>query len=61
MLTINGASQLVLIKFGLEINPPVAGSEIIKERAGLQIEQHLVDIDDKPRGTNLFQLPDIVV
>ena len=33
VLTIDGASQLVLIKLRLEINPSVTGSEIIEKRA----------------------------
>ena len=33
MVTVDGTSLLVLFQFGLEINPFVAGLEIIKERA----------------------------
>ena len=61
VFTIYGTTLLVLFQFGLEINPFVAGSEIIKERTGLHVQQHRVDVDDKTGGMDSFQLLDIVV
>ena len=61
MLIIDGASHLVFNELGCEIYSLVAGLEIFKELYRLQVQQHLVGVDNPSGGINTLQLLDIAV